>query len=35
MTLFGWIFMIVSVGFVVVLTWWCYQRVLPLPPEDA
>ncbi len=33
MSLFGWVFMLLSVGFVVALTWWCYRRVLTLPAE--
>jgi hypothetical protein len=30
----GWLFMIVSVGFVTVLAAWCYRKVLALPPEE-
>jgi len=33
MTAGGWLFMIVSVGFVVVLVTYCFYRVLTLPPE--
>jgi hypothetical protein len=28
MTTAGWIFMIVSISFVVILTGWCFKRVL-------
>ena len=35
MTLEGWIFMIVSITFVVVLTAWCYYRVLTTPGEST
>ena len=34
MTPVGWMFLIVSVGFVVILTAWCFYRVLGGPPED-
>jgi hypothetical protein len=30
----GWIFLIVSVGFVAGLVIWCFSRVLSLPPES-
>ena len=30
----GWIFMVLSVGFVTILTYWCFRRVLSLPPEE-
>jgi hypothetical protein len=30
----GWLFMIASVGFVVILTFWCFYKVLTAPPED-
>ncbi len=31
----GWIFMLASVGFVVILTFWCFRKVLTAPhPED-
>jgi hypothetical protein len=33
MNLGGWIFMLVSVGFVTVLTFWCFKRVLSAPKE--
>jgi len=33
MTLAGWIFMLVSVGFVVSLVSYCYYRVLTAPKE--
>ena len=29
----GWIFMVLSVGFVTVLMIWCFAKVLSLPPE--
>ena len=29
----GWIFMICSLAFVILLTAWCYRRVLSLPTE--
>jgi hypothetical protein len=35
MTLQGWIFMIGSIAFVVVLTAWCYYRVLTSPGEST
>ncbi|MFN0008329.1 MAG: hypothetical protein ACKVXR_10505 [Planctomycetota bacterium] len=31
----GWVFLIVSVGFVTGLVVWCYRRVLTLPPETS
>ena len=31
----GWIFMIVSITFVVSLTAWCYYRVLTTPGEPT
>jgi preprotein translocase subunit SecY len=31
----GWLFLIVSVGFVVLLTLWCYTRILTLPTDPA
>lgn len=34
MTTGGWIFMLLSVGFVWSLTIWSFRRVLTLPPED-
>ncbi len=36
MNLYGWIFMLVSVGSVTVLTAWCFNRVLnaPKPPPE-
>jgi hypothetical protein len=33
MTLYGAIFMTLSVGAVITLVVWCYYRVLTLPPE--
>ena len=30
----GWLFLIVSVGFVTILTFWCFKKVLGLPPEE-
>jgi hypothetical protein len=30
----GWVFLLGSVGFVVILTVWCFYRVLTAPPED-
>ncbi len=34
-TALGWTFMIVSVAFVVLLTFWCFYKVLTVPhPED-
>ncbi len=30
----GWIFMLVSVGFVTTLALWCFSKVLSLPPEE-
>jgi hypothetical protein len=33
MTVGGWIFMCVSVGFVWGLCLWCFSKVLTLPPE--
>jgi hypothetical protein len=31
----GWAFMLLSIGFVVVLTAWCFYKVLTVPhPED-
>lgn len=37
MTTAGWLFMILSITFVVTLTGWCYVKVLlaPEPEEDA
>jgi hypothetical protein len=35
MTTLGWIFMIISIGFVVSLTIWCYAKVLTLPTDPA
>lgn len=35
MTWTGWIFMIVSIGFVVSLTLWCYTKVLTLPTDPG
>lgn len=34
MTIGGWIFMTLSVGFVWTLAGWCYYRVLTTPPGD-
>jgi hypothetical protein len=36
MTALGWIFMLVSVGFVWTLAIWCFRRVLssPVPPPE-
>jgi len=34
MTVLAWIFMLTSVGFVTVLTAWCFWKVLTAPPED-
>ena len=34
LTLTGWIFMLVSVIGVIALTFWCFSRVLNLPPEE-
>lgn len=31
----GWTFMIVSIGFVVLLTLWCYAKVLALPTDPG
>lgn len=31
----GWVFMIVSVGFVLILTTWCFKRVLTDPEDEA
>ena len=31
----GWIFMVGSVGFVVLLTLWCFTKVLSLPTDPA
>lgn len=30
----GWLFLLASVGFVVILTIWCFYRVLSAPPQD-
>jgi hypothetical protein len=30
----GWILMLASVGFVTILTWWCFRKVLTLPAEE-
>ena len=30
----GWVFLLVSVGFVVTLVVWCFYRVLTAPPQD-
>ena len=35
MTPEGWIFMIVSITFVVALTAWCYYRVFTAPHETT
>ena len=35
MTLGGWITMLLSVGFVVVLFGWCIFKVMTAPPEDS
>ena len=35
MTLGGWVFMLLSLAFVWVLTIWCFWRVLTAPPEVA
>lgn len=34
MTIGGWLFMLVSVGFVVALTAWCFYRVLTTPEDE-
>ncbi len=31
----GWAFMLLSIGFVVLLTGWCYYRVLTAPGEST
>ena len=31
----GWLFLTVSVGFVVLLTLWCYTKILSLPTDPA
>ena len=31
----GWLFLCLSVGFVVLLTLWCYTRILSLPTDPA
>ena len=31
----GWLFLLLSVGSVVGLTWWCFRRVLAAPPEKG
>jgi len=31
----GWLFMVLSIGFVVALTAWCYYRVLTAPKETT
>ena len=31
----GWLFLLVSVGFVVLLTLWCFTKVLSLPTDPA
>jgi hypothetical protein len=31
----GWAFMLGSVGFVVILTLWCFTKVLSLPTDPA
>lgn len=31
----GWLFLIASVGFVVLLTLWCFTKVLSLPTDPA
>jgi hypothetical protein len=35
MSVLGWIFMLVSLGFVISLTAWCYAKVLTLPADSA
>jgi hypothetical protein len=35
MTTGGWVFMVVSVGFVVSLVSWCFFKVLTAPPERS
>ncbi len=35
MTVTGWIFMLVSLGFVWGLVIWCYARILRLPPKEV
>ena len=35
MTLGGWITMLLSVGFVVVLFLWCIFKVMTAPPEGS
>ncbi len=34
MTTGGWLFMILSVGSVVILTFYCFYRVLTAPPDQ-
>jgi len=34
LTSVGWVLLIGSVGFVVILTVYCFYRVLTLPPES-
>jgi hypothetical protein len=34
MSTVGWVFLVVSVGFVVSLVAWCFYRVLSAPPQD-
>ena len=35
MNILGWLFMLVSVGGVIVLTAWCFHKVLGAPKETA
>jgi len=35
MTIAAWIFMLTSVSFVTVLTFWCFRRVLRAPEAPA
>ncbi len=35
MTIYGWIIMFASIGFVLILTTYCYVKVLSLPPLEA
>jgi hypothetical protein len=34
MTPLAWAFMLVSVSFVVILTGWCFYKVLTAPPAE-
>lgn len=35
MTVGGWIFLVLSLGFVWSLALWCFHRVLTAPPADS